>query len=138
MHPRFFVFFFLLMGAFAWVAVAQEPHDPVREQGDRWLTVHESGIQVRVEAPQSVRQGWRVRVLDLGPKVAHLRRDLAPTGATLLLLGRPPLRLQQQSAYEWVAEVPRTWLAGGVASAQMQVMHQRVTLLDISIRSLFL
>lgn len=138
MHPRLFVFFFLLVGALAWVAAAQEPHDPVREQGARWLTVHDSGIQVRVEAPHSAQEDWRVRVLDLGPQVEHLRKDLAPTGATLLLLGRPPLRLQQQSAGEWVAEIPRSWLAGGVASAQMQVRHQQMSLLDTSIRGLFL
>ena len=138
MLTRSFLFFLLLLGTLAWAATAQEPHDPVREQGARWLTVHDFGVQVRVEAPQEAHADWQVRVLDLGPQVPHLREDLVPTQAQLLLLGRPPVRLQPQGAGEWLAEIPRAWLVGGVASAQIQVMHQQRSLVDTSIRGLFL
>lgn len=135
---RRLLLFLILLGALAWTALAQEPRDPVREQGARWLTVHEYGIQVRVEAPQLPQADWVVRVRDLGPQLDHLKKDLAPTAARLLLLGHPPVHLQPQGQGEWLAEVPRAWLVGGIASVHMQVMHQGMTLLDTSIRGLFL
>lgn len=137
-HSRLLLLFLILLGSLAWTALAQEPRDPVRGQGARWLTVHDYGIQVRVEAPQQPHTGWVVRVRDLGPQVDHLKMDLAPTAARMQLLGYPPLHLQPQGQGEWLTEVPRDWLVGGIASVQMKVLHHGSTLLDTSIRGLFL
>lgn len=140
MNPisRNFVCLITLLSALAWTAWAQEPTDPKIETGVRWLTVHDSGIQVRVEAPRAVGAGWLVRVRDLGPDLAHLKKDLAPTAARLHLLGHAPLRLQPFGSQELRTEVPAAWLRHGSPAAQIQVWHQGLTLLDTSIQGLFL
>lgn len=134
---RFLICLFTLVAVLGWSAWAQEPIDPTHEQGVRWLTVHDSGIQVRVEAPAAIGAGWLVRVRDLGPDLDHLKKDLVPTAARLLLVGHPPLQLQASGAHELRTEVPAAWLKNGSPAAQIQVWHHGMVLLDSSIQGLF-
>ncbi|MAW60345.1 MAG: hypothetical protein CMJ94_05865 [Planctomycetes bacterium] len=142
MHIRFrflFVLLALLLGGSLWFAHAQQPGAPARSTGARWLTVHDYGFQVRVEAPAHPAGDWLVRVLDLGADLPHLKKDVLPTAARLQLLGHPPLQLQRQANGSLLARVPSAWLPGGRApAAQLQVLHHSWVLLNHSIQGLFL
>lgn len=130
---------FLLCLAFAWAVFAQEPVDSPRPPAPRWLTVHEYGIQVHVEPPTVGQKNWLLSVRDLGPAVPYLRVDLPPTSAQLQIVGKGTLHLQAQANGDLQVVVPRAWvLSQSAPHAQLQVQSQSATLLDCSIRSLFL
>lgn len=124
---------------FAISLVGQEPSDPPRPQHPRWLTVHEYGFQVRLEAPQAGQAGWLLKVVDLGPDLPHLRQDLPPTAGQLQILGKGTVQLKVQANGDLQARVPRHWVRQGKAPhAQLKLRSQGALIFDCSIQSLFL
>jgi len=136
---RFSLVSALLGFALVLAVSAQEPASSPRPQTPRWLTVHEYGFQVHVEPPSAGQKNWLLSVRDLGPTLPHLRLDLPPTAAQLLVTGHGTLHLQAQANGDLQAAVPRRWLLSKSApQVQLQVQSQSATLLDCSIQSLFL
>jgi hypothetical protein len=129
----------LLGLALALAVSAQEPADSPRPPAPRWLTVHEYGIQVHVEPPSVGQKNWLLSVRDLGPVLPDLRVDLPPTAAQLQIAGKGSLHLQVQANGDLQVAVPRSWvLSQSAPHVQLQVQSQSASLLDCSIRSLFL
>jgi hypothetical protein len=125
-------------GILHWAQQAQEQSFALAKDS-KWITAHKFGIQAKVSNPIGNPQRDRVvTIRDLGPDIADLVEDLAPTAATLQINDRPPLALQFNSSGELEATVPAAWVNLLQRNrADLEVFHQGHLLVKFQLEGMF-